>query len=147
MYVNIKTGSKKQGASTITQQYARNLYLSMDKTWSRKIEEAWLSFKMEIDYSKDEILEGYVNTINYGHGNYGIENASQFYFNKNSKDLDLAEASILAGIPKSPSNYSPITDLIEAKKRQKIILSMMVKNGFITHKEADDAFNEELTFI
>ncbi len=147
MYVNIKTGSKKQGASTITQQYARNLYLSMDKTWSRKIEEAWLSFKMEIDYSKDEILEGYVNTINYGHGNYGIENASQFYFNKNSKDLDLAEASILAGIPKSPSNYSPITDLIEAKKRQKIILSMMVKNGFITQKEADDAFNEELTFI
>lgn len=147
IYVNIKSKSKKEGASTITQQYARNLYLSMEKTWSRKLEEAWLSFKMEIDYSKDDILEGYLNTINYGLGNYGIENASQFYFNKSAKDLDLAEASILAGIPKSPSNYSPLIDLIESKKRQKIILSMMVKNGYITQEDADKAFEQELTFI
>ena len=147
IYTNIKTRSKSVGASTITQQYARNLYLSMEKTWSRKIEEAWLSFKMEIDYEKDDILEGYLNTINYGLGNYGIENASQFYFNKSAKDLDLAEASILAGIPKSPSNYSPITDLIESKKRQKVILSMMVKNKYISQEEADEAFNQELTFI
>lgn len=147
IYTNIKTKSKKVGASTITQQYARNLYLSMEKTWSRKIEEAWLSFKMEIDYEKDDILEGYLNTINYGLGNYGIENASQFYFNKSAKDLDLAEASILAGIPKSPSNYSPITDLIESKKRQKVILNMMVKNKYISQEEADEAFNQELTFI
>ena len=147
IYTNIKTKSKRVGASTITQQYARNLYLSMEKTWSRKIEEAWLSFKMEIDYEKDDILEGYLNTINYGLGNYGIENASQFYFNKSAKDLDLAEASILAGIPKSPSNYSPITDLIESKKRQKVILNMMVKNKYISQEEADEAFNQELTFI
>lgn len=147
IYTNIKTKSKKVGASTITQQYARNLYLSMEKTWSRKIEEAWLSFKMEIDYDKDDILEGYLNTINYGLGNYGIESASQFYFNKSAKDLDLAEASMLAGIPKSPSNYNPVTDLIEAKKRQSIILKMMVKNEYITQEEADEAFNKELTII
>ena len=147
LFTNIKTKSKKQGASTITQQYARNLFLSMDKTWKRKIDEAWLSFKMEIDYDKDEILEGYLNTINYGHGNYGIESASQFYFNKSASELDLAESSILAGIPKAPSNYSPINDLIESKKRQKTILSMMVKNNYISQDEADRAFNEELTFI
>lgn len=147
IYTNIKTKSKRVGASTITQQYARNLYLSMEKTWSRKIEEAWLSFKMEIDYEKDDILEGYLNTINYGLGNYGIESASQFYFNKSAKDLDLAEASILSGIPKSPSNYNPISDLIEAKKRQSVVLKMMVKNEYITQEEADEAFNKELTFI
>ena len=107
IFKNIASGSLSEGASTITQQYAKNLYLTYDKTWKRKIEEAILAFELETHYTKDEILEGYLNTINYG-GVFGIENASQYYFNKSAKDLNLAEASMLAGIPQSPSNYSPL---------------------------------------
>ena len=107
-----------QGASTITQQYARNLYLTMEKTWKRKLDEAWITTRLETHYSKDEILEGYLNTINYGQGVYGIENAAHFYFDKSAKSLTLAEASMLAGIPNSPSNYSPLVDEYSAKKRQ-----------------------------
>ena len=102
---NIATKSKSEGASTITQQYARNLFLNFDKTWKRKIDEAVLAFELETHYSKDEILEGYLNTINYG-GVFGIENASKYYFNKSSSDLSLAEASMLAGIPQSQNNNS-----------------------------------------
>ena len=108
MFTNFTSGNHEQGASTITQQYAKNLFLDFDKTWKRKWAEMWYTMRIEAKYSKDEILEGYLNTINYGHGKYGIENASKFYFGKDAKDLDLAESSILVGIPKSPSNYSPI---------------------------------------
>ncbi len=146
LITNISSGSTKQGASTITQQYAKNLFLDFDKTWRRKITEAWLTIRLETHYSKDEILEGYLNTINYG-GVYGIENASNYYFGKSASELNLAEASILAGIPKSPSNYSPITHKDEALKRQKLILSSMVENGYITSNEMNDALNVELTFI
>lgn len=146
MYVNIISGKTKQGASTITQQYAKNLFLTFEKTWNRKIDEAWLTLRLETHYSKDEILEGYLNTINYG-GIFGIEDASEYYFNKSAKDLTLAEASILAGIPKSPSNYSPLVNYAAAKNRQKLILNAMVKNNFITEKEANQAYNTELTFI
>ena len=83
-WVNITSGKTKQGASTISQQYVKNLFLDFDKTWERKWNELWLTLNIEIYYSKDEILEGYLNTINYGHGMYGIENASQFYFNKSA---------------------------------------------------------------
>ena len=114
LFINAKNRKNLQGASTITQQYAKNLFLNFDKTWSRKIEEAFLTMRLEAHYSKDEILEGYLNTINYG-GIFGIENASNYYFNKSSKDLTLAEASILAGIPKSPSNYSPTQNPEAAK--------------------------------
>ena len=145
-FTNIKSGSIKEGASTITQQYSRNLYLNFDRTLSRKIKEAYLAFKMEINYSKDEILEGYLNTINYGNGVLGIENASKYYFNKSSSNLTLGEASILAGIPASPQEYSPINDLKTSKRRQKIILNTMVKNGYITKEEANTAYNEELVF-
>ena len=93
-YVNIRNMKTEQGASTITQQYAKNLFLDFDKTWKRKWEEALYTIRLEANYSKDEILEGYLNTINYGHGVYGIENASKFYFNKSAKDLDLAEATM-----------------------------------------------------
>ena len=130
----LKTEKNLQGASTITQQYAKNLFLNFDKTWSRKIEEAFLTMRLEAHYSKDEILEGYLNTINYG-GIFGIENASNYYFNKSSKDLTLAEASILAGIPKSPSNYSPTQNPEAAKKRQQLILEAMEKNGYIEESE------------
>ena len=146
-YVNIVSGSKKQGASTISQQYVKNLFLSFDKTWERKWNELWLTLNVEFHYDKDEILEGYLNTINYGHGMYGIENASWYYFNKSAGDLTLAEASILVGIPKSPSNYSPIVNYDLAKKRQLMILEGMVKNGYITAKEKEEAYKEELTFI
>ena len=146
IFINIKSNSIKEGASTITQQYSRNLYLNFDRTLARKIKEAYLAFKMEINYSKDEILEGYLNTINYGNGVLGIENASKYYFNKSSSDLTLGEASILAGIPASPQEYSPINDLNTSKKRQKIILDTMVKNGYITEEEANNAYNEELVF-
>ena len=146
IFINLKSGSIKEGASTITQQYSRNLYLNFDRTISRKIKEAYLAFKMEINYSKDEILEGYLNTINYGNGVLGIENASKYYFNKSSSDLTLGEASILAGIPASPQDYSPINDLDSSKKRQKVILDTMVKNGYITKNDAKKAYNEELVF-
>ena len=145
MFINIKSGENLQGASTITQQYSKNLFLDFDKTWDRKLKEAWITIRLESHYSKDDILEGYLNTINYG-GIFGIENASKYYFNKSAKNLNLAEASMLAGIPKNPSKYSPLTNEDEAKKRQKIILDAMVKNGYITQAQADGAYNTKLNY-
>lgn len=147
IYVNVTTKNLSQGASTITQQLARNLFSNFDKTWRRKLKEAWYAFRIEIDYSKDEILEAYLNTINYGNGVLGIENASYYYFNKSAKDLSLAEASMLAGIPKAPNAYSPLNDSETAKKRQGIILNYMVKNKKISEKEAEDAYDIELKYI
>jgi len=146
LYTNIKNRETLEGASTITQQYAKNLFLDFGKTWKRKIDEAWITIQLESQYSKDEILEGYLNTINYG-GVFGIEAASMYYFNKHASDLSLAEASILAGIPKSPSYYSPISNEENAKKRQLSILNGMVSNGYITKDEADRAYNTELIYI
>lgn len=145
MFTNVVTGSRKEGASTISQQYAKNLFLDFDKTWKRKFDEAWLTVRLESHYSKEKILEGYLNTINYG-GVFGIENASQYYFNKSSKDLTLAEASILSGIPKDPSYYSPISNEKNAKRRQKIILSAMQKQGFITKEEEQSAYQTKLAY-
>ncbi len=145
MLINIKEKNKSQGASTITQQYAKNLFLDFGKTWKRKIEEALLTVRLEVHYSKDQILEGYLNTINYG-GIFGIENAAKYYFNKSAKDLSLAEASMLAGIPKNPSHYSPLVDEKKAKERQRLILNAMVKNNYITEKEKKAASNEVLTY-
>lgn len=145
LYINLKNKDTLQGASTITQQLAKNLFLTFDKTWERKLKEAWLTIQLEAQYSKDDILEAYLNTINYG-GIYGIENASKYYFNKSAKDLTLAEASILAGIPKSPSNYSPLANYEAAKERQFLILEAMNKNNYITEDEILNAYNEELIF-
>lgn len=145
MYINITKKDIVEGASTITQQYAKNLFLDFNKTWKRKLKEAWFTFKLEANYSKDEILEGYLNTINYGNV-YGIENASHYYFNKSSKELNLAEASMLAGIPNSPNNYSPLININQAKKRQKKVLNSMVKNKYITKAEAINAYNTKLTY-
>lgn len=143
---NIKSGEMVEGASTITQQYAKNLFLDFGKTWSRKLQEAWITIKLESQYTKDEILEGYLNTINYG-GVFGIESASLYYFNKHASDLDLAEASILAGIPKSPSNYSPISNSDNAKARQLSILDSMVKNKYISKEDASSAYSKNLSYI
>lgn len=145
MLVNIQSGKKLQGASTITQQYSKNLFLDFDKTWERKLKEAWLTIRLESHYDKDEILEGYLNTINYG-GIFGIENASKYYFGKSSSDLSLAEASMLAGIPKNPSLYSPLINETKAKERQKLILNSMVENKYITKDEAQTAYNTSLTY-
>ena len=145
-YINIINRSTIQGASTITQQYAKNLFLDFEKTWKRKWEELWYTLRIEANYSKDDILEGYLNTINYGHGKYGIENASKFYFNKSASELSLAEASILVGIPKAPSNYSPIINYDAAKERQLTVLNLMVKNGVISEEEKNFAYDEELIF-
>lgn len=147
LYVNITSGTTKQGASTISQQYAKNLFLDFDKTWERKIDEMWLTLKLEVGYSKNEILEGYLNTINYGHGMYGIQNASQFYFDKDAKDLTLAEASLLVGIPKSPSYYSPMVNYELSKKRQVNILYGLYKNKKITEEEYKGAIEEELHIV
>lgn len=145
-YINFKNGNISQGASTISQQYIKNLYLTFDKTWDRKIEEAFLTLELETHYTKDEILEGYLNSINYGSGQFGIENASKYYFNKSALDLSLTEASILVGIPKNPSLYNPIYNLEKAKKRQKIVLDSMLEEGYITEEERDIAYNTELVF-
>lgn len=143
---DIKAFAKVQGASTITQQYARNLFLEHDKTWRRKLNEAFYTIRLEMNYSKNDILEGYLNTIYYGNGAYGVEAASQFYFGKKAADLNLAEASMLAGIPKGPSHYSPLSSMENAKRRQAIILTSMVKNGYITKNKADMAAQQKLTF-
>ncbi|MCA1055061.1 PBP1A family penicillin-binding protein [Rossellomorea aquimaris] len=134
---DLKAGAKVQGASTISQQYARNLFLTHDKTWKRKISEALYTLRIEMNYSKKEILEGYLNTIYYGHGAYGVQAASQYYFGKDAESLTLAEAAMLAGVPKAPSYYSPINSMENAKKRQGIILDAMNEDGFITKKESD----------
>lgn len=147
LYSNITTHSNSQGASTITQQYAKNMFLDFDKTWKRKWDEAWYTLRIEANYSKKEILEGYLNTINYGHGQYGIKAASKYYFNKDCKDLTLAEASILAGIPKAPSKYSPVNNIDEAKKRQKFVLNNLVNNNIISNEEMKHAFDEEVNII
>ncbi|WP_442596986.1 transglycosylase domain-containing protein [Neobacillus sp. D3-1R] len=144
---DVKALSKVQGASTITQQYARNLYLVHDKTWKRKLTEAFYTIRLEMNYSKKEILEGYINTIYYGHGAYGVQAASQYYFGKNASDLTLAESSLLAGVPKGPGIYSPFISLEKAKKRQKIILNTMVQNHYIDKKEAESAIQAPLKFV
>ncbi len=143
---NIKNNSLSEGASTISQQYARNLFLNYEKTWSRKIDEALMAAELETHYTKKEIIEGYLNTINYG-GVYGIENASWYYFGHSASSLNLAEASMLAGIPQSPSNYSPISNLKLAKKRQLAVLTSMYNNNDITYNDLIDAKSQNLTYI
>jgi len=128
---NIQTGHIVQGASTITQQLVKNLYLEFDKTWERKIKEAFLTIIAEIQYDKNEILEAYLNTINYGNGNYGVSNASSYYFNKDVSNLTLEEAIILAGIPKSPNKYNPVSNYEESINRAKIVAKSMLNNKFI----------------
>jgi len=145
VYVDIKHMDKVQGASTITQQLARSLYLTNDKTWERKIREALLTIQLELNYSKEEILEMYLNQIYYGHSAYGAQAAAQTYFGKDAKDLTLAESALIAGVPKGPTYYSPYVDWDKAKNRQKIILDAMQREGYITAEQAEQAFNEEIT--
>ena len=144
MIKNIKNKKVVEGASTISQQYVKNLYLSFDKTWKRKIEEALLTTEIEVHYSKDEILEGYLNTINFGQGNYGIESASLFYFNKKPNDLTIEEACILSSIPKSPAYYNPLSNYNNSIKRAKIVAKQLLKNNYITKKEYNKLFKSKI---
>ena len=146
MVINITSGKIKQGASTISQQYVKNLYLTFDKTWKRKIKEAFLTIELETHYSKEEILEGYLNTINFGAGCYGIKNASNYYFNKEPKDLTIEEATLLVGIPKSPTYFNPITNYDNSKSRQYDVIYSMYKNNYISKNDIDKIYNKELNF-
>lgn len=146
IWKNIKTQSLKEGASTITQQYARNLYLTHEKTWLRKVKEAFYTIRLEMFYTKEEILTGYLHAIYYGHGAYGIEEASQVYFDKHASELTLAESAMLAGIPKGPTYYSPFNDEEKAINRQKGILKQMLQADLITQADYYEAIEETLEF-
>ena len=123
------------GASTISQQLIKNKYLDFNKTYRRKIKEAFLTINLETHYSKNDILASYLNTINFGGGNYGIENASLYYFNKHSSDLTIEEALLLAGIPKNPTKYNPLNNYDNAVLRAKTIAKLMVNNNYLSEEE------------
>jgi penicillin-binding protein 1A len=143
-YRDIRSGGKVQGASTLTMQLARNLFLSPDRSWHRKIEEALLAVQIERRFTKPQILTLYANQIYLGHGVYGFEAASEYYFSKPAKDLTLDEAALLAGLPKSPAYYSPINHPDRALKRRNLVIDSMLEDGKITAKQANDARDEPL---
>ena len=136
--VNLKTNSKSQGASTITQQLVKNLLLNSEKTYSRKIKEVMLAIKTENNFSKEEILNMYLNSIYFGSNAYGVENASNLYFDKSASALDINESAILAGIIKSPTYYSPINNPDNCFKRKNLVLKQMYNNGFITNEQYEE---------
>lgn len=133
LITNIKSGYLKEGGSTITQQLAKNLFLSNDKKFSRKFEELFISIKLESMYDKDELLEMYLNVVYFGSGAYGIGAASHLYFDKDVEDLSLEESAMLAGLLKAPSLYNPKQDYDKAKTRQEVVLILMEKHGFIEY--------------
>ncbi|NMB41100.1 MAG: PBP1A family penicillin-binding protein [Firmicutes bacterium] len=133
-----------QGGSTITQQLIKDAFLTPEKSYRRKIQEAWLAIKMEQEYSKDEILEMYLNRIFFAHGAYGIEAAANTYFNKSVEELTIAEAALLAGIPRAPSYYSPYHNFENSRQRQKLVLAKMYELGYITHRELIKAQEQEI---
>ncbi len=138
---------KKGGGSTITQQLAKNMTNRAEKKLVRKIKEALFALKIEMEYSKSQILELYLNLINYGHGNFGVSLASLSYFNKKPSDLTLGEAALLAAVPQRPSYFYPVRHLNRALKRQKVILEKMLEHGFITRREFDDAVKEKIEIV
>ena len=143
----IVTRGKLEGGSTLTQQLVKNSLLTPERTIRRKAREFFLTMVVEGIYSKNQIIEMYLNQIPYGSTAYGIESASELYFGKSAKDLTLSEASLIAGLPQSPTRYSPFGAHPElAKERQKEVLFQMVKNGYISQEEADKAFDEELKY-
>ncbi|MBI3604246.1 MAG: PBP1A family penicillin-binding protein [Nitrospirae bacterium] len=143
-WTNLRRGGKVEGASTITQQLTRSLFLSPERTYGRKFKELILAYKMELILSKEQILELYLNQIYFGQGAYGVASAAQTYFGKELADLTLAESALLAGLPKSPNNYSPIKNLERAKRRQEHVLARMEEAGFITPEEREEAAAQSL---
>ena len=136
---NFLKGKATQGGSSITQQLAKNAFLTPERTFSRKVKEAILTYQIERTYTKDEILERYLNEIYFGSGSYGIKNAADQYFRKDPKDLNIAEAALLAGIPNRPTKYDPNRSLENALHRQQIILKEMFEDGRITKEEYEEA--------
>jgi 1A family penicillin-binding protein len=146
VWVNVTEGEIVTGASTITQQLVKNIFLSPEQTFTRKLQEAILAQEITRRYTKDQILEIYLNEIYYGNMCYGIEAAAETYFGKRARDLTLAEASLLAGLPQAPSIYDPYTNPEAAKQRQKTVLALMVKEGYVNWAQAEAAWNEELDY-
>jgi len=143
-YRDIESGGKVQGASTLTMQLARNLFLSPDRSFQRKVEEALLAIQIERRFTKEQIFTLYANQIFLGHGAYGFEAASEYYFGKPAKQLTLDEAALLAGLPKAPGQYSPINHPDRALKRRNLVINAMLEDGKITATQANDARNQPI---
>ena len=141
---NLRQGTRAQGGSTLTQQLARNSFLTPEKTYTRKLKELVLARRIEAEFSKDEILELYLNKVYFGAGLYGAEAAALGYFGKPAADLDLAQAALLAGLVKSPSSYAPTVDLARATARRNVVLMVMRDSGVITADEHKKAVRERL---
>ena len=141
---NIEKGAVSEGASTLTMQLVKNLFLTRERTFSRKLAEAILAIRVEQVFSKDEILEMYLNNIYWGHNNYGIQTAAQSYFNKSAEELNLAEAAVLAGLIQAPEQYSPFLNYSNTKKRQAAVLARMQTLGWISPQEEQAALKAPL---
>ncbi len=137
LQVRVASGKWKQGGSTITQQLARNIFLNNNRTLSRKLQEAVLALALEVKFSKNQILELYLNRVYFGGGSYGIDAAARTFYGHGADRLSLGEAAIIAGLVKAPSNYSPTADAEAAKSRAKVVLNSLVENGFISRAAAD----------
>lgn len=135
-YINLKTKELQEGGSTITQQVAKNIVFSQEQSWTRKLGEIFAAYDLEKNYTKNQIFEIYVNTAYFGDGFYGIYDASHGYYDKDPKDLNLDESSMLAGVPNAPSLYSPNVNLTLAKKRQAHVIKKMQEYGYITQEQA-----------
>jgi len=142
---NMKAGRVVEGGSTITQQLSKTLFLTRERSLARKIKEAILSIRMELIFTKDEILEMYLNQIYYGHGSYGVEAAARTYFGKSVQNLSLDEVAIIAGLPKSPNNYSPYRNPKRARSRRNHVIRRMAQEGFIKSNEAKQAMKKPFT--
>lgn len=136
LVTNYMAGQTLEGGSTIAQQTVKNIFLSHDRTLSRKIEELALAVRLEKNYTKDEILELYLNTIYFGHGAYGIKDAARIYFGKDVKDLDVSQCAMLAGLPQAPSVYDPITHPEEGIRRMAVVLTLMAQQEYISSEDA-----------
>ena len=144
---DVRLGKMSQGGSTITQQLAKNLYLTPEKTIYRKAREIVLAYRLEHVLSKDQILNLYLNTVYFGSGAYGIEQAAEIYFAKSAKNLSLEESSLLAGLPRAPSIYSPYKNPELSKRRMVYVLNRMVKSGFIEEEERRDALQAKFVLF
>ena len=143
LWTNFRTGELREGGSTITQQVAKNLVFSQEETLTRKLGELFAAFDIEKNFSKDEIFALYVNSAYFGDGYYGIYDASIGYYGKEPKDLNLDEASMLAGVPNAPSVYAPTVNPDLANERQAHVLNTMVENEYITQAQADEIINSK----
>ena len=147
LYANIRGRGVSEGGSTITQQLAKNAYLTQERTMTRKIQEVFLAIQLERQYTKQEILEMYMNQIYFGQGAYGVQDAAQTYFGKNVEDLTLSECAMLAGIPKSPNYYSPMNNMDAAMERKSVVIDQLEKYGYINSSAALKAKKEKLNIV